>query len=172
LKTSLAATLLSATLLSACDASEPSPHWGEVDPAFLTALDSYENWDRSCAPGDSAHEDGLLGGVALLKVDALECAHARLADAAPLSTPARAEKAKLAAALYGMTNDPVWNTTEYCDIAREKRQLMIYEVTDYRQLASNQSSSKRAILPKHYIDNIYAFFECADDYDRIDFHKK
>lgn len=165
----LSISLLAVFATCACSPGNDEPVvWGDVDPRFSQALSAYESWDKSCTPGDTAQAEAIAGGVILLKVDAMLCQHMQLSNAGkdPLSEPlAREEHAKLTAAIYGMTGDGKWLTTEYCDTPRDVRLGWMLDTLKTPYFAAHQPTTQSSDVGLKFGDHVDKFFECDGDYD-------
>jgi len=165
-------SLAAALLLAACDNTPNGPVvWGEVDPAFTEALQQYQDWGKSCEPGNPAREAGIEAGVTLLQVDAMTCAYNRLAASAePLSLDARKTKGKLVANLYGMTGDKSWLTTEFCDVERGERGRWLIELSQQWTFAGMQPTYDSIRVPEDFVERKSAILECAGDWELPNFN--
>ncbi|MEM6900963.1 MAG: hypothetical protein AAF583_14495 [Pseudomonadota bacterium] len=160
-----------AIFLAACeDSVDEQVVWGDVDPAFIQALQQYENWGKSCEPGNPAREAGIEAGVTLLRVDAMTCAYNRLAASAePLSPDERKTKGKLVANLYGMTGDRIWLTTEFCDVKRGERGRWLIELNQQWTFVGLQPTLDSIRVPKEFAERQHTLLECRGDWELPDF---
>ncbi|MEM6900965.1 MAG: hypothetical protein AAF583_14505 [Pseudomonadota bacterium] len=145
------------------DTTDEPVVWGEVDPAFTRALTQYENWGKSCEPGNPAREASIKAGVTLFKVDALTCQYQRL-TAADTEEQDLESVVEIAGRLYAMTGDSAWRNVGQCGLSHETRMNLRFGSVAKSGERMLEPTTQSPTFPEQFYGRVSDFYSCYDDY--------